>query len=128
METKLPEKKSKDPKAIAGLTGVSGGTILIALINKFSPPDIKEILMLIAPTVTILTSALYLWGVNKIKEKVDYQELENRSERLKEKIESLVTDESTTDEQKKKLISIKENVDLKLILFDYKRIESIANK
>lgn len=118
----LGAKKNNTFKYEAPVAGASGGTLLVLLANNL--PDnypYKSWLILIAPTISVVLSAFWIWSKTRFDTYIDDNKREKILKKLRSEIENDLRNPHTSEEHKMHLKA-------QLEKFEKSRIESLAAK
>jgi len=99
----------------AGAAGVGGGTLLILLVRNLPDDNVwKSWLLILAPTLSIGLSVLWLWLRKKIIEYISTKEFKNAMSQAKATLQEALQNPSTSESHKEQLCK------------DLERLERIA--
>lgn len=127
MQNNTPVSKSKESKIGAGITGVSGGTLLITLAQQLPETNpYKSLLVLLAPTITVLLSYIFIW----LKKGIDNYFKRKGINKIQDRIDKVINDPNTSDEYRKYLENISKQILLQTTLIECKEhgIEILIKK
>ncbi len=101
----MPKRRSSGTQANAGLVaGAGGGTLLVLVANILrSDNPLRPVLLYVAPTFSVFSSALLVWMHRATTEYLDSRAMEINYQRAKKTIERVLANPNTSEEHKASL-------------------------
>jgi len=127
MATELKPPKKSESNVIGGAAGAGGGTLLVLLAQNLPESSSwKSWLIIIAPSVSILLSSIWLWAKRRIEDYFKNKEFNSAVEEAKMTLSEALNNTGTTDAHKNKLIKELEQLEMVAVKAKLKRVEVLA--
>jgi len=129
MSTAKEAGNNKNIKIEAGLTGASAGTLLVVFANNL-PDDnlLKPWLVLFAPSISIAISSFWIW-LKAQTEKINKNLVTNRQLlKAEQTVKKLNEDPNISNENKEKSRKMLEQLQMKALRSQLKRVELLIEK
>jgi hypothetical protein len=119
--------KPKESKAGAGAAGISGGTFLVALANSLPEGSrAKFWLTLIAPSVSVVLSVMWLWAQVEIANYMQDRKLKSLVSDAKSNLQEALNNPNTSEEHRNVIRKKLEEIELIVADRELGRIKSLS--
>ncbi len=122
-----PNQNKSSEKVIAGVTGAGSGTLIVMLANNLPEASPwKSWLVIMAPSVSVLSGAIYQWIKAKISDYFQQKDLSSAIDQARKTLETALNNQATTAEHKKELQKNLEKLEKLEAAARMKKVEALA--
>jgi hypothetical protein len=114
-------------KGSSGLAGAGGGTLLVVF-AKTLPKPWSELLVLVAPSVSVGISALFWWSKQYFEHRLKERELQLLVEQARKTLETALANPNTSPEHKAEMRQALEKLEKLLVQGAISRIDALRTK
>jgi hypothetical protein len=128
MTTVEESKQKREGQTNAGLAGAGGGTLVTVIATSLPDSNVvKPPLLYLAPSISILLTALYVFSLSKIANYVTEREVKKLLQECRKTLQVIIADPSTSEEHRVYSCKQLEELDKMMISLMTSKIKSLKS-